>query len=79
MTTIKIYASCTYEIGEEITINPKIFPPELAFKFPAETHTITDIVCQYSTQTGEAVFLYELDGRGPLVQIQEPRRKKRRK
>lgn len=53
----------------------KHFTPKLAFKFPAETHTITDIVCQYSTQTGEAVFLYELDGRGPLVQIQEPRRK----
>ena len=43
MTTIKISASCPYEIGEEITINRKIFPPELAFKFPAETHTITDI------------------------------------
>lgn len=79
MTTIKIYASCPYEIGEEITINRKIFPPELAFRFPAETHKITDIVCQHSAQTGETVFLYELDGRGPLVQIQEQRRKKRRK
>ena len=45
----------------------------------AEERTITDIVCQYSAQTGEAVFLYELDGRGPLVKIQEaPRRKRRR-
>ena len=42
-------------------------PPELAFRFPAAVRTITDIVCQYSAQTGEAVFLYELDGRGPLV------------
>ena len=41
--------------------------------------TEADIVCQYSAQTGEAVFLYELDGRGPLVKIQEaPRRKRRR-
>ena len=79
MTTIKINASCPYEIGEEITINRKIFPPELAFRFPAAVRTITDIVCQYSAQTGEAVFLYELDGRGPLVRLEAPPRKKKRK
>lgn len=79
MTTIKINASCPYEIGEEITINRKIFPPELAFRFPAEPHTITDIVCQYSAQTGKAVFLYELDGRGPLVRLEAPPRKKKKK
>lgn len=74
-------ATCPFEIGDKIKIRREI-RGELAKRFhliPAtvveEAHTITDIVCQYSTQTGEAVFLYELDGRGPLVQIQEPRRK----
>ena len=79
MTTIKISASCPYEIGDKIVTGREIHPPELAFKFPAAVRTITDIVCQYSAQTGETVFLYELDGRGPLVQIQEPRREKRSK
>lgn len=53
-------------------------PPELAFKFPAAVRTITDVVCQHSTQTGETVFLYELDGRGPLVRLEAPPRKKRK-
>lgn len=79
MTTIKISASCPYEIGDKIVTGREIHPPELAFKFPAAVRTITDIVCQYSAQTGKAVFLYVLDGRGPLVQIQEPRREKRSK
>lgn len=79
MTTIKIYASCPYEIGDKIVTDREIHPPELAFKFPAAVRTITDIVCQYSAQTGEAVFLYELDGRGPLVKIQEALRRKRRR
>ena len=57
----------------------KHFTPKLAFKFPAAVRTITDIVCQYSAQTGEAVFLYELDGRGPLVRLEAPPRKKKRK
>ena len=79
MTTIKISASCPYEIGDKIVTGREIHPPGLAFRFPAEERTITDIVCQYSAQTGEAVFLYELDGRGTLVKIQEaPRRKRRR-
>ena len=78
-------ATCPFEIGDKIKIRREI-RGELAKRFhliPAtvveEVHTITDIVCQYSAQTGEAVFLYELDGRGPLVKIQEaPRRKRRR-
>ena len=69
MTTIKINASCPYEIGEEITINRKIFPPELAFRFPAEPHTITDIVCEHSVKHGTVTFLYELDNSGKLVHI----------
>lgn len=73
MTIIKISASCPYEIGDKIVTGREIHPPELAFRFPAAVRTITDIVCQYSAQTGEAVFLYELDGREPLV-----RRKHRR-
>ncbi len=77
--TIKITALCPHEIGDTITIGREIHPPELAFKVRAEEHTITDIVFQHSTNTGETAILYELDGRGPLVKIQEPRRKKRRK
>lgn len=79
MTTVKFNACCPYEIGETIVISRQIHPPELSFRFPAEEHTITDIVCQHSAKTGKIVFLYELDGRGQLVQIKEPRRKKRRK
>lgn len=79
MTTIKISASCPYEIGDKIVTGREIHPPELAFKFPAAVRTITDIVCPYSAQTGEAVFLYELDGRGPLVRLEAPPRKKKRK
>ena len=78
MTETKLHALCPYEIGEEIIISRKIFPPELAFSFPPEAHTITDIVCQHSEKTGETVFLYELDGRDPLVQIQEPKKKRRK-
>lgn len=78
-------ATCPFEIGDKIKIRREI-RGELAKRFPLipatvveEVHTITDIVCQYSAQTGEAVFLYELDGCGPLVKIQEaPRRKRRR-
>lgn len=78
-------ATCPFEIGDKIKIRREI-RGELAKRFPLipatvveEVHTITDIVCQYSAQTGEAVLLYELDGRGPLVKIQEaPRRKRRR-
>lgn len=69
MTTIKISACCPYEIGDKIVTEREIHPPELAFKFPAAVRTITDVVCQHSTQTGETVFLYELDGRGPLVPV----------
>lgn len=80
MTTIKISASCPYEIGDKIVTGREIHPPELAFRLdPAAVRTITDIVCQYSAQTGEAVFLYELDGRGPLVRLEAPPRKKKRK
>ena len=78
MTTIKISASCPYEIGDKIVTGREIHPPGLAFCFPAEERTITDIVCQHSTQTGEAVFLYELDGHGPLVRLEAPPRKKRK-
>lgn len=56
----------------------EVHPPELAFKFPTTVRTITDIVCQYSTRTGEIAFLYELDGRGPLVRLEAPPRKKRK-
>lgn len=35
MTTIKISASCPYEIGDKIVTGREIHPPELAFKFPA--------------------------------------------
>ena len=52
MTTIKISASCPYEIGDKIVTGREIHPPGLAFRFPAEERTITDIVCQYSAQTG---------------------------
>ena len=79
MTTIKLKAYCSHKIGEIIVISRQIHPPELSFRFPAEEHTITDIVCQYSAKAGEVVFLYELDGRGPLVQIKEPWREKRHK
>lgn len=72
-------ATCPFEIGDKIVTGREIHPPELAFKFPAAVRTITDIVCQYSAQTGEAVFLYELDGRGPLVRLEAPPRKKKRK
>ena len=74
MTTIKISACCPYEIGDKIVTEREIHPPELAFKFPAAVRTITDVVCQHSTQTGETVFLYELDGRGPLVRLEAPPR-----
>ena len=79
MKTVKISALCPYEIGDKITVGREIHPPGLVFRFPAEERTITDSVCQYSAQTGEAVFLYELDGRGPLVKIQEATRRKRRR
>lgn len=79
MTIIKISASCPYEIGDKIVTGREIHPPELAFRFPAAVRTITDIVCQYSAQTGEAVFLYELDGREPLVRLEAPPRKKKQK
>lgn len=79
MKTVKVSALCPYEIGDKITVGREIHPPGLVFRFPAEKRTITDIVCQYSAKTGETSFLYELDGRGPLVKIQEaPRRKRRR-
>ena len=71
MTTIKISASCPYEIGDKIVTGREIHPPELAFKFPAAVRTITDIVCQYSAQTGEAVFLYELDAAGSAAAEEE--------
>ena len=64
--------------GDKIVTEREIHPPELAFKFPAAVRTITDVVCQHSTQTGETVFLYELDGRGPLVRLEAPPRKKRK-
>ena len=69
MTTIKISASCPYEIGDKIVTGREIHPPELAFKFPAAVRTITDIVCQHSVKTGEILFLYELDNSGKLVVI----------
>lgn len=69
MTTIKISACCPYEIGDKIVTEREIHPPELAFKFPAAVHTITDIVCQHSVKTGEILFLYELDNSGKLVVI----------
>ena len=79
MTTIKISVSCPYEIGDKIVTGREIHPPELACRFPAAVRTITDVVCQYSAQTGETVFLYELDGRGPLVRLEAPPWKKKRK
>ena len=48
MTTIKISASCPYEIGDKIVTGREIHPPGLAFRFPAEERTITDIVCPVS-------------------------------
>lgn len=78
-------ATCPFEIGDKIKIRREI-RGELAKRFhliPAtvveEVRTITDIVCQYSAQTGEAVFLYELDGREPLVRLEAPPRKKKQK
>ena len=55
MTTIKISASCPYEIGDKIVTGREIHPPELAFKFPAAVRTITDIVCQYSADRGSRI------------------------
>ena len=78
MQKIKFKAKCPYEIGDKIVTEREIHPPELAFKFPAAVRAITDVVCQHSTQTGETVFLYELDGRGPLVRLEAPPRKKRK-
>lgn len=78
-------ATCPFEIGDKIKTR-KLVREDMAARAhlsPAtvieEEHTITDIVCQYSAQTGEAVFLYELDGRGPLVRLEAPPRKKKRK
>lgn len=79
MKIVKISAICPYEIGDKITVGREIHPPGLAFCLPAEERTITDIVCQYSAKTGKASFLYELNGRSPLVKIQlAPQRKRRR-
>lgn len=78
-------ATCPFEIGDKIKSRRRATPGEAeAFRLdPAavveEVRTITDIVCQYSAQTGEAVFLYELDGRGPLVRLEAPPRKKKKK
>ena len=48
MKTVKISALCPYEIGDKITVGREIHPPGLAFRFPAEERTITDIVCPVS-------------------------------
>lgn len=77
-------ATCPFEIGDKIKSRRRVKPGEAeTFRLdPAavveEVHTITDVVCQHSTQTGETVFLHELDGRGPLVRLEAPPRKKRK-
>lgn len=77
-------ATCPFEIGDKIKSRRRVKPGEAeTFRLdPAavveEVRTITDVVCQHSTQTGETVFLYELDGRGPLVRLEAPPRKKRK-
>ena len=65
-------ATCPFEIGDKITERREIHPTGLAFNGPVfteVTHTITDIVCQHSVNTGEILFLYELDNSGKLVVI----------
>lgn len=62
MKTVKISALCPYEIGDKITVGREIHPPGLAFRFPAEERTITDIVCQYSAQTGKPCFCMSWTG-----------------
>lgn len=78
-------ATCPFEIGDKIKIRREI-RGELAKHFhliPAtvveEVHTITDIVCVHSVKNGTVTFMYELDGRGPLVRLEAPPRKKKRK
>lgn len=73
-------ATCPFEIGDKIKSRRRVKPGEAeTFRLdPAAVRTITDVVCQHSTQTGETVFLYELDGRGPLVRLEAPPRKKRK-
>lgn len=78
-------ATCPFEIGDKIKIRREI-RGELAKRFhliPAtvveEAHTITDIVCVHSVKNGTVTFMYELDGRGPLVRLEAPPRKKKQK
>lgn len=78
-------ATCPFEIGDKIKIRREI-RGELAKRFhliPAtvveEVHTITDIVCVHSVKNGTVTFMYELDGREPLVRLEAPPRKKKQK
>lgn len=78
-------ATCPFEIGDKIKSRRRATPGEAeAFRLdPAavveEVHTFTDIVCEHSVKNGTVTFLYELDGRGPLVRLEAPPRKKKRK
>lgn len=77
-------ATCPFEIGDKIKSRRRVKPGEAeTFRLdPAavveEVHTITDIVCVHSVKNGTVTFLYELDGRGPLVRLEAPPRKKRK-
>lgn len=62
MTTIKISASCPYEIGDKIMTGREIHPPGLAFRFPAEERTITDMCASTARRPGKPCFCMSWTG-----------------
>ncbi len=61
-------ARCPYEIGDTIIVYHHGTGRE-------ELKVITDIVCVHSLKKGTVEFLYELDGRNPLVHLPDPKRR----
>lgn len=61
-------ARCPYEIGDTIIAYHHGTGRE-------ELKVITDIVCVHSLKKGTVEFLYELDGRNPLVHLPDPKRR----
>ena len=61
-------ARCPYEIGDTIIAYHHGTGRE-------ELKVITDIVCVHSLKKGTVEFLYELDGRNPLVHLHDPKQR----
>ena len=79
MTTIKISASCPYEIGDKIVTGREI-PAGTGVQIPGGgPHDHRHCVPVQRADRGSRILLYELDGRGPLVRLEAPPRKKKRK